>query len=53
MKSLEGKTIVVTGASAGIGHLIAERLARRKANILLVGRDMLALHETRDRKSVV
>lgn len=47
MKSLEGKTVVVTGASAGIGHLIAERLARRKANILLVGRDMLALHETR------
>lgn len=44
---MNGKTVLITGASAGIGRLIAERLARRKAHILLVGRDMLALHETR------
>lgn len=48
MESLAGKTVLVTGASAGIGRLIAERLARHRANILLVGRDMLALHETRE-----
>lgn len=39
MKDLKGKTIVITGASRGIGLSIALRFAKAKANIVIVTKD--------------
>ncbi len=44
-QSLEGKAIVVTGASSGIGRAIASRAATEGANVLAVGRRRDALEE--------
>lgn len=44
--ALQGKTVLVTGASGGIGRVIAERLARQGASLILVGREEAALQET-------
>lgn len=38
MASLKGKTIVITGASMGIGAAIAERLSRHSTNLVLLAR---------------
>ncbi len=43
---LQGKTILVTGASGGIGRPIVERLAKEGASLILVGRDESALWDT-------
>ena len=49
MKSLAGKSVIVTGASRGIGRAIAVHLAAQGANIVLTARDVSlldsALHE--------
>jgi NAD(P)-dependent dehydrogenase (short-subunit alcohol dehydrogenase family) len=45
-KVFEGKTIVVSGASSGIGRAIALRLARQGAGLVLVGRNRDRLEET-------
>ncbi len=47
MTNFEGKTCVVTGATSGIGLAIAEKLASRKANLVVVGRN-----ETRGQEAV-
>ena len=44
--SLEGKTILVTGASSGIGRGIAETISQMGANVILNGRNEQRLEET-------
>ena len=44
--ALSEKTIVVTGASRGLGRAVAIEFAARGANVLGVGRDESALQET-------
>jgi NAD(P)-dependent dehydrogenase (short-subunit alcohol dehydrogenase family) len=36
---MQGKTVVITGATSGIGQVAAEQLARRGARIVLIARD--------------
>lgn len=44
-----GKTIVITGASAGIGQALAISLARQGANLVLAARSAAALEDTAKR----
>ena len=44
--SLKGKTILVTGASSGIGRATAIECARLGASLILTGRNVQNLHET-------
>lgn len=44
--SLEGKTILVTGASAGIGRAIATICAGMGANVVITARNLARLEET-------
>ena len=46
--SLEGRTILVTGASSGIGQCVAVRASRRGARLVLLARDEGRLNETRN-----
>ncbi len=46
--SLEGKTVLVTGASSGLGRQIAISCALRGSRLIITGRDMTRLQETRD-----
>ena len=45
MGTFEGKTIIITGASSGIGKSCARKLAAEGARLILVGRDEKALSE--------
>jgi NAD(P)-dependent dehydrogenase (short-subunit alcohol dehydrogenase family) len=44
--AFDGRAIVVTGASSGIGRACAIELAAHGARILMIGRDAARLHET-------
>lgn len=44
--TLEGKTILVTGASSGIGRQIAIDCSKMGANLIISGRDEVRLNET-------
>ena len=48
MNKLQGKTAIVTGASAGIGAAIAKELASKGANIVLAARRMDKLNEVKN-----
>ncbi len=45
---LTGRTIVVTGATSGLGREAAEQFARLGAHVVVVGRDPERTHRTRD-----
>jgi len=44
--SLEGKTILITGASSGIGRGIAVECSKMGANVVITGRNKQRLNET-------
>ena len=44
--SLEGKRVLVTGASSGIGRCIAVAAAKMGANVIVAGRSVERLNET-------
>lgn len=46
--SLNGKTILVTGASSGIGKSIAVECSKIGANLIITGRNKIRLNETFD-----
>ena len=46
--SLDGKTILVTGASSGIGQTTAISCAKMGANVVITGRDQGRLQATAD-----
>ncbi|HFB66790.1 MAG TPA: SDR family NAD(P)-dependent oxidoreductase [Aeromonadales bacterium] len=48
MSTLENKTVIITGASAGIGAACARLLARQKARLALVARGEVALNKIAD-----
>ena len=44
-ESLEGKTVVITGGSSGVGRAVAEAFAKERANIVLAARGEEGLKE--------
>lgn len=44
---MKGKTIVVTGATSGIGRAMADKFAMDGARVIAVGRNQIVLNEMR------
>jgi len=47
--SFKGKVVLITGSSSGIGAGIAEEFARQGANLVLTGRNVDGLQETKNK----
>src|SRR5438876_4289786 len=47
MQSLANKTVIVTGGSKGIGRVLAIRLAKENANVVITGRKKSELEKTK------
>ncbi len=50
---MEGKTVVITGATSGIGEVAASRLAERGARIVLIARDRSRGEQTLQRLEAI
>ena len=48
MENLHGKTVLITGASSGIGAALAREFARRGASLILLARNRQRLEAVRD-----
>jgi len=48
MQTLNNKTVIITGGSRGIGRVLALRLAKEKANVVITGRNKKDVTNTRD-----
>lgn len=48
MKDFEGKVVILTGASEGIGRAVSFKFAEQKANIVLAARNESRLEELKD-----
>lgn len=46
--SLEGKTVLITGANSGIGYETAKELAKRKATIIFACRNLDRANQSMD-----
>lgn len=46
MKTLQNKTVIITGGSRGIGRVLALRLAGEKMNVVITGREKKSLDNT-------
>jgi 3-dehydrosphinganine reductase len=44
----DGKNIIITGGSSGLGKALARRLAQKRGNLALIARDMTKLEATRE-----
>jgi NAD(P)-dependent dehydrogenase (short-subunit alcohol dehydrogenase family) len=53
MNSNNGKTVLITGASRGLGRALARGLAQRGWNLIITARDSTALRAVRDELAVV
>lgn len=51
--ALKGKTVLVTGASGGIGSAVAKALAQQQAEVILLGRNVKLLEPLYDALSAV
>lgn len=47
MQSLQNKTVIITGGSKGIGRVLALRVAKEGANVVITGRNKTDLQKTR------